>query len=273
MHVVLFNPRAQKAHRRLPLSLLFVARTIPPEHSWEIVDANVTPDAAARAEAIIARDPAGTVLMVTVMPGPQLREAAPWCREIKRRHPRTTVVWGGYFPTVYPEAVARDPGVDLVVIGQGEETAPALLGALARGEDPLSVPGVAGWREGALVRAPPRPYVRPSNYPDLPYERLPMEIYAARTFLGARTYNHHASAGCPYVCNFCAVTNMFEGRWLPDPAEHVIRAVRTLHERYRADAIEFHDNNFFAAERRAREVARGIARFGLGWWGEIPMCS
>lgn len=268
MHVLLLNPRAQKAHRRLPLSVLFVARTIPAPHTWEIIDANITPDALACAEAVIARDPAGTVLMVTVMPGPQLREATPWCREIKRRFPATTVVWGGYFPTVYTEAVARDPGVDLVVIGQGEETAPALVEALARGEDPAGLAGVVAWRDGALVRGQARPYVRPSAYPDPPYDRLPMETYAARTFLGSRTYNHHASAGCPYTCNFCAVTNMFEGRWLPDPPEHVIRIVRQLHGRYGANAIEFHDNNFFAAERRVREVARGIADLRLGWWGE-----
>lgn len=268
MHVVLLNPRAQKAHRRLPLSVLFVARVIPAPHTWEIFDANIDADALARAEAAVARDPAGTVLMVTVMPGPQLRQATPWCREIKRRFPRVTVVWGGYFPTVYTEAVARDAAVDYVVVGQGEETVPALLAALSQGEDAARLAGVAAWREGALVRGDARPYVRASRYPDPPYERLPMERYAARTFLGARTYNHHASVGCPYVCNFCAVTSMFAGRWLPDPAEHVVRVVRLLHDRYRADAVEFHDNNFFAAEGRAREVARGIADLGISWWGE-----
>ena len=40
MHVVLVNPRAQKAHRRLPLSVLFLARALPPDVTWEIVDAN-----------------------------------------------------------------------------------------------------------------------------------------------------------------------------------------------------------------------------------------
>jgi len=268
VHVVLFNPRAQRTHRRLPLSLLFVARVIPPPHTWEILDANVDPGAKARAEAVIARDPARTALLVTVMPGPQLREAAPWCREIKRRFPATTVVWGGYFPTLYPEVVAQDPGVDAVVIGQGEQTTPALVEALARGEDPSELAGVAVFREGRLIRGARRPFTRSSAWPDPPYERLPMETYAARTFLGRRTYNHHASVGCPYTCNFCAVTNMFEGRWLPDPAEHVARLVRHLHERYRADAVEFHDNNFFAAERRVRDFAREIAPLGLGWWGE-----
>ncbi len=268
MHVVLVNPRAQKSHRRLPLSVMFVARVISEPHTWEIFDGNIAGDALDQAAAAIARAPERTVLMVTVMPGPQLREAVPWCRQMKRAYPRLTVVWGGYFPTVYTEAVLTDPAVDYVCIGQGEETVPAMLAALEAGEDPTQVAGVAGLREGRVVKGSTRPFVRPSNYPALPYHRVDMERYAATTFLGRRTYNHHASAGCPYTCNFCAVTNMFEGRWLPDPAEHVIGVVRHLHDRYGADAIEFHDNNFFAAERRVREFALGVTDLRLRWWGE-----
>ena len=109
---------------------------------------------------------------------------------------------------------------------------------------------------------------RRAGYPDPPYERLPMEVYAAKTFLGRRTYNHHSSVGCPYVCNFCAVTQVAEGRWIADPPGDVVRIAARLAEQYGADALEFHDNNFFAAEKRCYEIARGISRLGLRWWGE-----
>ena len=268
MHFVLVNPRAQTAHRRLPLSVLFLARGIPEHHTWSLHDANVDPRALAEAEAAVARDPAGTVLLVTVMPGPQLREATPWCRAIKARYPRVTVVWGGYFPSVYPESVARDRGVDFVVINQGEGTLRELIGALEQGQDPLTVPGLAGWRDGALVAAPARPMAVSSGFGPAAYHRLDMERYAARTFLGKRTFNHHSSVGCPYVCNFCAVTSVAGGRWLADPASEVVSVVTHLATQYRADAIEFHDNNFFAAEGRVAAVARGIEKLGVRWWGE-----
>jgi radical SAM superfamily enzyme YgiQ (UPF0313 family) len=229
MNVVLFNPRAQKAHRRLPLSLLMIARVL--SQPWDLVDGNVEPDAEARLFALCAAP--GAVLLVTVMPGPQLGVATPLCRRLKARYPGLTVVWGGSFATVYPDAAARDSGVDIVVIGQGERTLPELLDALGSGADVAAVPGVAVWRDGALVKGPARPTVRPSDFPDPPYERLDMERYAARTFLGKRTFNHHASAGCPYFCNFCAVVNMFEGKWIPDPADHVVRIVRRLATEHR----------------------------------------
>lgn len=268
MHLVFVNPRAQAAHRRLPLSVLFLARGVPEGHTWSLHDANIDPQALAQAEAQVARDPANTLLLVTVMPGPQLREATPWSRAVKARYPAVTLVWGGYFASVYPESVARDRGVDLVVIGQGERTLGELVAALEQGLDPVTVPGVAAWREGALVRAPGRPMKVSAGFGRAAYDRLPMDRYAARTFLGARTFNHHSSVGCPYVCNFCAVTSVARGRWLADPASDVVEVVRHLSTRYSADAIEFHDNNFFAAEGRVAAVARGIAPLGLRWWGE-----
>ena len=42
------------------------------------------------------------LLGMTVMPGPQLADALPVCRELRRRHPALAIVWGGYFPTMHP---------------------------------------------------------------------------------------------------------------------------------------------------------------------------
>ncbi len=264
MRVVCFNPRAARAHRRLPLSILMVARTLSP--GWTLVDGNVDADAEGTLERLCAAGP--VVLLVTVMPGPQLRVATPLCRRLKAVNPELRVVWGGYFPSVHTDACIADAGVDGVVVGQGEVVAPALVVALSAGRDPSGLAGLVWKARGNVARGPAGPLQRSSDFGHLPYAALPMERYAARTFLGKRTFNHHSSVGCPYLCNFCAVVNLFEGRWLPDPAEHVVAAVHTLVRDYGADAIEFHDNNFFAWEKRCREVADGLTGQGVRWWGE-----
>lgn len=246
--------------------MLFLARVLPDHHPWTLVDGNVEPDAAERLASLCARP--GTVLLVTVMPGPQLRAATPICRQLKARHPGLTVVWGGYFPSIHGAACARDAGVDFVVSGPGEGAVVALLDALDRGEDPVGIPGVGAWRDGAFVSTPPRAWEKGAAFGRLPYERLDMERYAAGTWLGRRTFNHHSSHGCPYRCNFCAVVNQFDGRWLPDPADDVVATVRHLVSRHRADAIEFHDNNFFSARARTVAVAEGLTGLGVAWWGE-----
>jgi radical SAM superfamily enzyme YgiQ (UPF0313 family) len=37
---------------------------------------------------------------------------------------------------------------------------------------------------------------------------------------------------------------------------------------HRADAVEFHDNNFFVSEKRTVEFSRLIMPHGISWWGE-----
>jgi radical SAM superfamily enzyme YgiQ (UPF0313 family) len=95
-----------------------------------------------------------------------------------------------------------------------------------------------------------------------------MRQYVRRTFLGSRTLPHHSSYGCPFFCNFCAVVNMVNGRWLPQSAAQVADIAQMYVDRWGVNAIEFYDNNFFTHEARTAEVAARIKPLQLGWWGE-----
>src|SRR5262249_27382764 len=104
--------------------------------------------------------------------------------------------------------------------------------------------------------------------PEFPYHRVDLSRYIRRTFMGKRTLPHHSSYGCPFRCNFCAVVNMVDGRWLAQSAERVATTVRELAQAWRLDAIEFYDNNFFVHEARTVEFADRIRDLEIGWWGE-----
>jgi phage gp46-like protein len=104
--------------------------------------------------------------------------------------------------------------------------------------------------------------------PDFPYQRIDVNRYVRKTFMGARTLPHHSSYGCPFFCNFCAVVNMVNGRWLAQSAERAAAVTRHLVQQYGADAVEFYDNNFFTHEARTAEFAERIADLSIGWWGE-----
>ena len=99
---------------------------------------------------------------------------------------------------------------------------------------------------------------------------MPVERYIAKTHLGARTLSHHSSFGCPFFCNFCAVVNLVNGRWLAQSAERVAATVQMAVQRWGVDAVEFDDNNFFTSEARVAEFAERILSMELriGWWGE-----
>ncbi len=252
----------------LPLSLLALAAPLEGRHEVRIVDGNLEDDPVAALDAAVRAG--GDILAVTVMPGPQLSHAVPACRELKARHPRLTVVWGGYFPTQHWEACLRSPFVDYVVRGHGEATFAALVDALRAGERPAATAGLAlrDPETGEPVSGPAAPIPNPGGLPGFPYHRVAMPRYLRSTFLGRRTIGHHSSYGCPFFCNFCAVVNMVGGRWLAQPADRVAGVVRSLARTWGADAVEFYDNNFFVSEARSAEFAERIRDLGISWWGE-----
>ena len=127
--IVLFNPRATRPRNcRLPLSVLALAATLEGREEYAIVDGNIESDPAAAILRLIDGHKV-EMLGVTCMPGPQMVAAMEASREIRRVRPQVPIVWGGYFPSTYPDAALNAKYVDYVVRGQGEET---MLG-IARG--------------------------------------------------------------------------------------------------------------------------------------------
>ncbi len=270
MRVLLYNPRSSAGRKPvLPMSLLAVAAGLEGAHELHIVDGNLEDDPAAALGRLIGDDPGTTVLGVTVMPGPQLADAVPLCRELRRRHPGLTIVWGGYFPSQHWDVCLRSELVDFVVRGHGERVFAELLTHLATGSpSPGEIAGLA-WRDGGEPRSNPRaPIPRPDDLPEWDYDLVDMPRYLRRTFLGRRTVGAHTSYGCPYFCNFCAVVTMVEGRWLAQSAERVARTFAEYRRRWNVDAVELTDNNFFVHEARVAEVAERVRPLGMAWWGE-----
>src|SRR5947209_17794770 len=101
------------------MSLLALGALLEDEHDYRIVDGNLEADPLGALSECVT-DWGAQVLGVTVMPGPQLTQAVPLCRELKRRHPQLTIVWGGYFPTQHHEVCLHADYVDWVVRGHGE---------------------------------------------------------------------------------------------------------------------------------------------------------
>jgi anaerobic magnesium-protoporphyrin IX monomethyl ester cyclase len=268
--VILYNPTSNaKRKPMLPISLLALGALLEGRHEYRIVDGNLEADPLEAVDKAL-RETGARFLGVTVMPGPQLNEAVPVCRELKRRHPDVTIIWGGYFPTQHFEACLRSDYVDYVVRGHGEIVLRELLDVLTGGGDPGLIHGIA-YRSGPgrrLVSTPAAPIPDPDDMPDYPYGKVGILRYIRSTFLGSRTLSHHSSYGCPFFCNFCAVVNMVNGRWLPQSAERTASVVHMMARTWGVNAIEFFDNNFFTHEARTAEFSERIRNAGIGWWGE-----
>ena len=264
--IVLFNPWSTPSPKKpLPMSLLAVGSLLEGEFDYVIVDGNVEGDPVAKILAVEQRHRISAVA-VTVMPGPQLKAAVTGCRQLKRMLPGVPIIWGGYFPSQHAATCLSESTVDTCVRGQGELTLLAVLRALGSGADLASIDGVSFRKDGKVHHTPPRALTALDALPSWPYHRLPMERYFHKHYLGDRVGTHHTSFGCPFACTFCAVVGMSNRKWVAQSPDRVGETLERFRHVYGADAIQFHDMDFFINENRTAAIADRIADLGMTWW-------
>ncbi|WP_372992126.1 radical SAM protein [Sulfitobacter sp.] len=250
----------------LPMSLLAVAATFEGKLPYEIVDANHLVDPIETLTNKVVETGA-RILALTVMPGPQTASSFEITLALKLRFPDLIVVWGGYFPTMYPRAAMSCPAVDYGLKGYVNGDLGAFLQSVLDGTPNLSYPNLI-YRDpqGEVVQNRMSKLVDINSLPEFPYKALDMEFYMRPTFLGTRTIGHHISLGCPFKCGFCGVVSMVNGKTSAETPDLGARGVARLVEEYGANAIEFHDNNFFLGEARTRSFCDQIAHHKIKWW-------
>jgi anaerobic magnesium-protoporphyrin IX monomethyl ester cyclase len=269
--VLLFNPRAQRFKARIPNSILQVASSIEGKYTYAIVDGNLETDPWEKIRAYVEGHEI-KYFACTVMPGPQLKQAIPYSKKIRAHYPGVKIIWGGYFPSNQPATVLASGYVDYIVNGMADMCFPKLIDRLEKGESPDDLNNLIYLRNGSVVRNPKDPIYEQDTLPPMPYETLnsfyAIPRYLGRSYLGRRTIAYHSSFGCPFTCSFCAVVPIYQARWKGKSASVIYKDIRYLKDKYGADAIEFHDNNFFVSEKRVVEFARLIEHDGMSWWGE-----
>lgn len=269
--VLLFNPKSAENKYRIPNSILNIAASIEGKYEWIIVDGNCEADPAQKIERYLST---GEVkyLGFTVMPGPQLKQAITISKFIKQKFPNTIMIWGGYFPSNQPNSVLFSGYVDFIINGPGDHAFPQLIDALETGKPFEFIKNLIYQApDGRITKTIKEDLIDQDSLPALPYDKLssfyPITKYLGKTYLGKKTLAYHSSIGCPFTCSFCAVVPIYEARWKAKSAQAVYNDVKYIKDKWGADAIEFHDNNFFVSEKRAVEFSRLIKPENMTWWG------
>ncbi len=266
---LLINPTiTSRQSARFPLALLTLATALDRTGSSQIIDGNVDRDFVSDALQAMEQG-AFDVVGVTAMGGPQIAEAIAVSKAIRERHPDTPIVWGSYFPTLYPDTALAAPYVDYVIRGQGEDSFPELVNALTSGRQ-ASLANIGGlsWKSAdGVVHNPNRRFSLHDTGSVLPYHKLgDPRRYLARTYLGRRTVAHQAAIGCRYHCTFCGVAAMFGGMTALPTAARLERDLNYLKYEIGADSVQYFDHNFFDREQDMVPLLEVMARMELPWW-------
>lgn len=268
--VVIFNPRSANYKFRIPNSVLQVAASIEGKYDWLIIDGNR--ESAPLQKIIDSITETTKYFGVTVMPGPQLKQAIPFTKIIKQKFPHITIIWGGYFASNQYKSVLDSGFIDFVVNGPGDYTFPALLEALDNNKPFDGIENLIYKKAGTIIKTPKAELIHYDDLNPLPYEKLDtmysIEKYLAETYLGKKTFGYHSSFGCPFTCSFCAVVPIYNAKWKGKSAQGIYDDIKFVKSKWGADSIEFHDNNFFVSEKRVIEFSNLIKNENLIWWGE-----
>ena len=269
--ILLFNPRSAVGKYRIPNSVMNIAASIEGMYDWVIVDGNREKDPYEKIKNYLSTGEF-TYVGFTIMPGPQLTQAVPIAQQIKKEFPETIIIWGGYFPSNHFKVVLNSGYVDFVINGPGDHAFPQLIDALENNKPYELLKNIIYRSGNKLVKTSKEDLIDQDSLAPLPYDKLHriynIEKYLGKTYLGNKTLAYHSSIGCPFSCSLCAVVPIYEARWKARSASLVYRDIKYIKGKWGADAIEFHDNNFFVSEKRTVEFSNLIMPEKMVWWGE-----
>lgn len=191
---------------------------------------------------------------------------------VKRVSPQTLVIFGGAHSSVMPNSVLADKNIDLVVIGEGEETFLEILKRTKAKRSLKNILGTAVRQENDQIKInKPRPFIK--NLDSLPFPArhlLPMDLYLKDSQDDENSYLMRypsstvvSSRGCPNNCIYCAVPRIWGRRWRPFSAQRVLDEIEFLVKRYGVREVHFLDDNFSVNRERLEMICEGIIKRGL----------
>ena len=233
-----------------PLGILYVA-AVAREAGYDVAvfDAMFAEDDAAFVAALDEHQPevVGFGVLATV------RRAALRLAGIAKAH-GATVMMGGADPTARPDVylehtVDGEPVVDVVTVGESEQTLPELLplllDGLVRGPRLDAIRGVAYRDEaGEVVTTPRRPLLDDVDALPLPARDLiDWALYreAWREHHAVFSMSLIATRGCPFNCAWCQKI-VFGRSFRPRAPELVAEEMRHLKEQFQPDFVRIVDD-------------------------------
>lgn len=264
MKTLIINPpiREWSKPNVFPLGLGYIAAVLlRAGHAVEVMDINGYRWDKKKVEELIKNakfDVAGIGGLVTIY------KYVKWLVKIIRKyHPNTKIIVGGSVGASIPRVMLENNQVDIVCMGEGEETVAELFKVLENNGELSGVKGICYKdKTGEIRTTPKRPPIKDLDTLPLPaWDLFPMDIYLKNP-VGAPNKNKwadgeaendvplsmniFATRGCPYQCIYCYHDFMGDGH-RHRSAKNIVNEIETLLNRYNVQYFHFIDDELVAS--------------------------
>jgi len=243
----------------IPLSLLCLASVLEKEgFEVKIIDAMITKNYLG----LIEKELEDSFLVGVTALTSEIGGAIDVLKFVKAKSDIPTVL-GGWHPTLFPIQTCSDPLVDFVIVNEGEIALLKLAQALKTGKSYKKIAGLVYKenfakptkfsKDNGEVQSNPMEFLNLDELPIPAYHLVNMENYIVTTRRRRWVY-YQSSRGCPHNCSFCInkVTN--NSRYRVQSPERVIKGLKFLMSKYKANGFVITDDNFFVQRDRAKKV-------------------
>lgn len=195
---------------------------------------------------------------------------------ISERFPDAQIIVGGEHATAcsdYILTTCRE--VDIVAMGEGEETMVDLVNTIRTSNDLSRVAGIA-FRDGEAIHTTKRrKRIGDIDNISLPaWDLVPLENYMSRGLghgsMHARNMPLMATRGCPFQCTFCSSPLMWTTKWSARKASLVVDEMEMQVKAYNAENFDLYDLTAIILKDWIVEFANELIRRNLPITYQLP---
>ena len=181
---------------------------------------------------------------------------------VKEYNKNILVVFGGAHSSTFPESVMKDKNVDIVVIGEGEDTICELIKRYKEKGNFFGTKGIMHRIDGKIIREPAREFIQDLDRIPFPAWALlekDLEVIKEESkkskFIMRQPIGHIlTSRGCPNDCYFCSVKLIWARKWRARSAMNIVDEIEFLKNKYGYNEFHFVDDNSSVSKTRMHEI-------------------
>lgn len=193
---------------------------------------------------------------------PQYKYYKIYADSIKNKHEYIQIA-GGVGPTLSPDDVIQQEGVNGVLVGEGEHALSELLDGMNGHRDIRKIQGFYWKDDGRIIKNIPPQF--PRDLAQLPFPDY--SVFERSLVVGDGNIGVLLSRGCPYSCTYCcnkALGNVYQVKthyYRQPSVRYCIDFLESLLSQYpEATHISFEDDLLIAQEKWFSEFSQEYAR-------------